>query len=89
MSSSQIESGKVCPEFWTDQWEHIRDPHVASLNALVDDLGENETGGHAPYIAPWYVGTSAPILALLRDPGPGADDSSGSGFLCTHNDDET
>lgn len=71
------------------QRREIYAPHVRAINELVDDLGVDAGGGRAPYVAPWYVGVEAPILAVLRDPGPGADAAAGSGFLCTNNNDET
>jgi len=76
------------PEFRRQQREHLRDPHIAPINALVDDLRRER--GWAPYVAPLYGGVDAQILSVLRDPGPKTtDDDQGSGFLCVENDDPT
>jgi hypothetical protein len=36
-----------------------------------------------------YRGVDAPVLAVLRDPGPRAGSAKGSGFLSVENDDQT
>jgi hypothetical protein len=62
--------------------EGLRLPHIAPLNALVDDLRE-EGRGWVPYLAPMYLGVDAGMLAILRDPGPMTDSTQrGSSFLC-------
>jgi hypothetical protein len=75
------------PVFRSSQEEGIRLPHVAPINALVDELRE-EGRGWVPYVAPIYGGVEAEMLSVLRDPGPMTDSSrDGSGFLCLENDD--
>ena len=77
------------PQFRREQHEHLRDPHIAPINALVDEL-RREKGQWAPYVAPLYGGVHARILSVLRDPGPRTtDDEQGSGLLCVENDDPT
>jgi hypothetical protein len=75
------------PVFKRSQEEGIRLPHVAPINALVDEL-QQEGRGWLPYVAPIYGGVEARMLSILRDPGPMTDSSrKGSGFLCLENDD--
>jgi hypothetical protein len=74
--------------FRRSQEEGIRLPHIAPLNALVDDLRDEGGRGWVPYIAPIYGGVEARMLSVLRDPGPMTHAASGgSGFLCLENDD--
>jgi len=68
------------------QWEHRYDPHIASINELVDKL-KSKNLGPIPYVDPLYGGIHAKILFLFQDPGPGTYDKSGSGFLSAENDD--
>lgn len=75
------------PAFREDQWVRRYEPHVEPLNRLIDELGERDDAGHPPYIAAMYWGNEAPVLSLLRDPGPMAGGPKGSGFLCVENDD--
>lgn len=77
------------PAFRDDQWSRRYDQHVEPLNRFVDELGERDDAGHPPYIAPMYRGIEAPVLFLLRDPGPKAGGPEGSGFLCVENDDQS
>lgn len=72
--------------FRDDQWEHRFDPHVAPVNRYVDELRQAGTGW-VPYVAPLHGGVDARVMSVLRDPGPGTQDGSGSGFLCVENDD--
>src|SRR6266480_3026511 len=78
------------PRFRQDQLSRcFDDKNVGPINRLVDEL-RRESGLWIPYVAPLYGGTAAEILFVLQNPGPGTDDSaSGSGFLCTENDDPT
>jgi hypothetical protein len=77
------------PAFRRSQLDGLRLPHVAPVNALVDEL-RGSGRGWVPYIAPIYGGVDARMLSVLRDPGPGTNDASdGSGFLCLENDDAT
>jgi hypothetical protein len=76
-------------DFWDDQWARRFEPHVAPLNTFVDAI-RAEHGLDTPYIAPYYGGTSARLLSVLRDPGHGADKAHhGSGLLCIENADQT
>lgn len=75
--------------YHADQWARRYEPDVKPLNDLVDELGTHDVAGHPPYIAPMYRGIHAPILAVLRDPGPKAGGVKGSGFLSVENDDPT
>ena len=73
--------------FRRSQEAGVRLPHIAPINALVDELRE-EGRGWVPYVAPLYGGINAELLSILRDPGPMTHaDTKGSGFLCLENDD--
>ena len=75
------------PLFRRSQEEGLRLPHIATINALVDELRE-EGRGWVPYVAPLYGGIEAEMLSVLRDPGPKTNlENDGSGFLCLENDD--
>ncbi len=75
------------PAFRRSQEAGIRLPHVAPINALVDELRQ-EGRGLVPYVAPIYGGAEARMLSILRDPGPMTNTTlGGSGFLCLENDD--
>jgi uracil-DNA glycosylase len=75
------------PLFRRSQEEGLRLPHIAPINALVDELREEERGW-VPYVAPLYGGIEAEMLSVLRDPGPMTNRANnGSGFLCLENDD--
>lgn len=73
--------------FREDQHARLGEPHIAPITLYVDEL--RKSGGWAPYVAPIHGGVDARILCLLRDPGPGTQDGSGSGMLCFENDDQT
>jgi hypothetical protein len=66
------------PSFRESQLSGVRLPHIAPINALVDEL-RNEGRGWAPYIAPLYGGIDARMLSILRDPGPAANSETGNG----------
>lgn len=75
------------PAFLATQLAGVRLPHIAPVNALVDELRAGG-GGWMPYVAPIYGGIEAEMLHVFRDPGPMTNDSDGgSGFLCLENDD--
>ena len=78
------------PVFRDVQRAHLRDPHVAPVNALVDELAGGERGW-LPHVAPVHGGTRARLLWVLRDPGPKVVDPENAerGFLCVENDDAT
>lgn len=74
------------PAFRRSQEEGLRLPHIAPINALIDELREDR--GWLPYVAPLYGGIDAEMLSILRDPGPMTNAAAkGSGFLCLENDD--
>lgn len=76
--------------FRAEQLAGLRDPHIAPINALVDDILDSAAGLWAPYVAPMYGGVKARLLSVLRDPGPKTNvDHGGSGFLCMENHDAT
>jgi hypothetical protein len=78
------------PAFRRSQEEGIRLAHIAPLNALVDELRNEDGRGWVPYIAPLYGGVEARMLSILRDPGPMThNEAGGSGFLCLENDDDS
>ena len=76
------------PWFRQQQEANLRAPHVAPINALVDELIDTAGRGWVPYVSPLYGGVNARLLNVHRDPGPKTDcRQGGSGFLCTENDD--
>jgi hypothetical protein len=76
------------PRFRQQQEASLRAPHIAPVNALVDELINTAGRGWVPYVSPLYGGVSARVLNVHRDPGPMTDGrQGGSGFLCTENDD--
>jgi hypothetical protein len=76
------------PQFRQQQADDLRAPHVAPVNALVDELVNPAGRGWVPYVAPLYGGVNARVLNIHRDPGPKTrSQHGGSGFLCTENDD--
>lgn len=67
--------------------QQLRDPHVASLTAFVEELRrEAGSGAEIPYFDPWDGGVEATILFLLEAPGPKA---VRTGFVSRNNPDET
>jgi hypothetical protein len=78
------------PQFKQQQLDGLRAPHVAPINALVDELIDSSGRGWVPYVAPCYGGVNARVLCIQRDPGPKTHSQhGGSGFLCPENDDAT
>jgi hypothetical protein len=78
------------PVFRQRQVDGLRAPHIAPVNALVDELTDPSGRGLVPYLAPVYGGVDARVLFVLRDPGPKTNtELGGSGFLCPENDDAT
>jgi hypothetical protein len=78
------------PQFRQGQLDGLRLPHIAPVNALVDELTDPAGRGWVPYLAPAYGGVDARVLCVLRDPGPKTNDElGGSGFLSADNDDPT
>jgi hypothetical protein len=64
----------------------LREPHIASLTAFVDDLRAANPGVHIPYMDPLSGGIHAEILFLFQHPGL---KTKASGFLSIDNDDKT
>jgi hypothetical protein len=78
------------PQFRQQQQDGLRAPHVAQINALVDELIDPARRGWVPHVAPVYGGVHARVLCIQRDPGPMTSSQyGGSGFLCPENDDAT
>jgi hypothetical protein len=77
------------PAFRAQQLDDRYAEHVRPVNELVDELRDQDGLGWVPYVAPLHGGAQAPVLSVLRDPGPATRDGVGSGFLCTENDDPT
>lgn len=77
------------PQFRQQQENGVRAPHIAPINALVDELRDDPSGrGWVPYVSPDYGGVDARVLNIHRDPGPKTHrQHDGSGFLCVENDD--
>lgn len=73
------------PAFCAEQLEHRYDPHIESVNRLVDELSDEVRW--MPYVSPLYGGTNARVLFLFQDPGPATQASRGSGMLSPENDD--
>lgn len=75
--------------FRAEQVRDIYASHIRAINELVDELSDKDGRGWLPHVAPFHGGVNARVLSLLRDPGPKTQTKSGSGFLCTENDDQT
>ena len=78
--------------FKAEQFAGVHLPHVTAVNQLVESLREPEPPagrGWVPYVAPIHGGSEAPILSILRDPGPMTHKTKGSGMLCVENDDDS
>lgn len=73
-------------DFRDQQVAGVDAPHVADLNALIRELSMRGPAP-VPLAAPYHGGSNSRVLTLLRDPGPKADATKGSGFLCIQNDD--
>jgi hypothetical protein len=57
------------PDFKQEQLDGLRAPHVAPINALVDELRDPDGRGWVPYVAPVYGGIYARVLCIQSDPG--------------------
>lgn len=78
------------PTFKRWQKEHLHDPHVADLNAFVDELAHRK-GDFVPHVSPEFGGVNARVLFLLLSPGVRTYDDNGapgSGFLSVENTDD-
>jgi hypothetical protein len=69
----------------------IREPHVAPLNDLVDEIAKamGFPRGHIPYVDPDCGGIHARALHLLDNPSTKAEAGTGSGLLSLDNPDNT
>lgn len=71
----------------------IREPHVAPLNALADEIAavRGLPLGEVPYVDPDLGGIHAQVLGVAANPGPMTDLTSqgGSGMLSLENNDES
>ncbi len=65
------------PRFRRQQEDNLRAPHVAPINALVDELIKTAGRGWVPYVSPLYGGVNARVLNIHRDPGPKTHDQQG------------
>jgi hypothetical protein len=78
------------PQFRHQQEDGLRAPHIAPVNALIDELIDPSGRGWVPYVAPVYGGVEARVICLQRDPGPKTHGQhGGSGFLCLEKNDAT
>ncbi|GLB64901.1 hypothetical protein NCCP2495_27810 [Dietzia sp. NCCP-2495] len=68
---------------------HVRDLHVAPINAIADAVADAEgiARGLVPYVDPQLGGVEAEVLALLDNPSTKAEAGTGSGLLSLENDD--
>jgi hypothetical protein len=70
------------PDFRQQQLDGLRAPHVAPINALVDELRDLDGRGWVPYVAPVYGVIYARVLCIQRDPGRMTRSGhGGSGFV--------
>lgn len=74
-------------EFLAEKRRRIHEPHVRSLNALVDRW--NGTRLRVPYVDPDSGGIHARILFLAESPGPQALADHGSGPISPDNNDRS
>ena len=79
------------PDVVALKYSHIRDPHVAPINALADRVADAEgiARGLVPYVDPQMGGIEATVLALLDNPSTKAEAGTGSGLLSLENNDGT
>ncbi|PQZ92335.1 hypothetical protein CQ018_12605 [Arthrobacter sp. MYb227] len=70
--------------FWESQRAGARAPHVAPINALIDELTIAKDSVQLPYSAPWHGGIEASVLCVLNDPGERAGVPE---FFCIRNPD--
>nr|WP_296390120.1 uracil-DNA glycosylase [Williamsia sp.] len=77
--------------FVADKMRRIREPHVAPINALADEIADTYglPRGHVPYVDPAQGGTNARVLVLLDNPSTKAEAGTGSGLLSLDNNDAT
>lgn len=75
------------PAFRREQQQRLHEPRIAPITDLIDSLRSDEEW--LPYVAPIHGGIDARMMTVLRDPGPKTRQGTGSGMLCTENDDQT
>jgi hypothetical protein len=64
------------PQFRQRQLDGLRLPHIAPVNALLDELSDPGGRGWVPYLAAAYGGVAVRVLCVLRDPGPKTNDEN-------------
>jgi hypothetical protein len=81
------------PAFAAEMRRRRDDPHVAPVNALVDELNGRPGGargpdgrGPVPLAPAHHGGVDARVLALLSNPGPAGGGPRGSGFTSCENE---
>lgn len=68
----------------------LQEPHVAPLNALVQELRESQGGGETvPWFDPDGGGIRSQVLMLFESPGPRSTAAKGSGIITPDNNDGT
>lgn len=73
--------------FVAEQTARLHEPHISPVTDLVNSL--RTPARWLPYVAPLHGGIRSRMLTVLRDPGRGTLDRSGSGMLSVENDDQT
>jgi hypothetical protein len=68
--------------------ERLREPHVAPINALVDEIRAERGTDQVPYVDPDFGGIAARVLLLFESPSR-LGVTQGSGLLSVDNKDET
>ncbi|HEY5857552.1 MAG TPA: uracil-DNA glycosylase [Aldersonia sp.] len=86
-----INGRNAYPDVVADKLCRIRDPHVAPINALADEIADHNglARGMVPYVDPDLGGVDARALVLLDNPSTKAETGTGSGLLSLDNDDRT
>ncbi|WP_242661347.1 uracil-DNA glycosylase [Mycobacterium mantenii] len=79
------------PEFLAAKHARIRDPHVAPLNDLADEIADARgmPRKYVPYVDPDSGGIYARVMVMLDNPSTKAEAGTGSGLLSIDNDDRT
>lgn len=76
------------PQLRQQQEDGLQAPHVAPINALIDELIDRSGWGWVPFVAPVHDGVDSRVLNIHRDLGPKTHHQhGGSGFLWLENDD--
>jgi hypothetical protein len=79
------------PDFLEAKLSRIREPHVAPLNDLADEIADAKgfPPGQVPYVDPDSGGIHARVMVMLDNPSTKAEAGTGSGLLSTDNNDRT